>query len=34
VIEPPLLVVAVGIVFAVVVARPLISDLEESDASS
>jgi hypothetical protein len=30
VIEPPLLVVAVGIVFWLVVARPLVADLEES----
>ncbi len=28
VIEPPLLVIAAGIVFALVVARPLLSDLE------
>ncbi len=27
--EPPLLVIAVGIVFSVVVARPLLADLEE-----
>ena len=33
-IEPPLLVVIVGIVFAVVVARPLLSDLEEHRAAS
>lgn len=33
-IEPPLLVIAVGIVFAVVVARPLLSDLEEHDAAA
>ena len=33
-IEPPLLVVAVGIVFAVVVARPLLADLEEHRAAS
>ena len=33
-IEPPLLVVAAGIVFALLVARPLLSDLEELDASS
>jgi hypothetical protein len=32
--EPPLLVVAVGVVFAVLVARPLIADLEERDATS
>ncbi len=30
--EPPLLVMAAGIVFALVVARPLISDLERLDA--
>jgi len=34
VIEPPLLVVLVGIVFSVVVARPLLSDLEEHRAAS
>ena len=28
-VEPPLLVVAVGILFAAVVARPLLDDLEE-----
>jgi hypothetical protein len=33
-IEPPLLIVALGIVFALLVARPLLSDLEELDASS
>ena len=33
VIEPPLLVVAAGIVFGLVVARPLLSDLE-SDAAA
>ena len=32
-IEPPLLVVGVGIVFALLVARPLLSDLEERDAA-
>ncbi len=32
--EPPLLVVLAGILFAVVVARPLLSDLEEHRASS
>jgi len=32
-IEPPLLVMAVGIAFALVVARPLIADLEERDAA-
>jgi len=34
VIEPPLLVVLAGIVFLVVVARPLLSDLEEHRATS
>ena len=34
VIEPPLLVAAAGVVFALVVARPLISDLEARDAAS
>ncbi|HZT14477.1 MAG TPA: hypothetical protein VFA19_00890 [Gaiellaceae bacterium] len=29
VVEPPLLVVAAGIAFALVVARPLLADLEE-----
>lgn len=29
VIEPPLLVVAAGVAFALVVARPLLADLEE-----
>ena len=33
VIEPPLLVAAAGIVFALVVARPLIADLEARDAT-
>jgi hypothetical protein len=33
VIEPPLLVVAAGIVFALVVARPLLSDLERDAAA-
>jgi hypothetical protein len=33
-IEPPLLVVAAGIVFALLVARPLLSDLEARDAAS
>ena len=32
-VEPPLLVVAAGIVFAFVVARPLLADLEEHDAA-
>jgi hypothetical protein len=34
VIEPPLLVAAAGIIFALVVARPLIADLEARDATS
>jgi len=33
-IEPPLLVVAVGLLFAAFVARPLLSDLEEHDATA
>ncbi len=33
-IEPPVLVIAVGIVFALLVARPLLADLEERDASA
>jgi hypothetical protein len=33
-IEPPLLVVAAGIVFALLVARPLLADLEERDAAA
>jgi hypothetical protein len=32
-IEPPLLVIAAGIVFALLVARPLLIDLEERDAA-
>ena len=32
-VEPPLLVVAVGLVFAIVVARPVIADLESHDAA-
>lgn len=32
--EPPLLVIAVGVLFSILVARPLISDLEERDATS
>ena len=32
-IEPPLLVIAVGIVFTLLVARPLLVDLEEHDAA-
>lgn len=34
VIEPPLLVVVAGIVFALVVARPLLADLEGHDAAA
>jgi hypothetical protein len=34
VIEPPLLVIAAGIAFALIVARPLIADLEEHDAAA
>lgn len=33
-VEPPLLVVAVGVVFAFLVARPLLADLEEHDAAA
>jgi hypothetical protein len=33
-IEPPLLVALAGILFAVVVARPLLADLEERDAAA
>jgi hypothetical protein len=33
-IEPPLLVIAAGIAFALLVARPLVHDLEEHDAAS
>jgi hypothetical protein len=33
-IEPPLLVVVAGVVFALVVARPLLADLEEHDAAA
>jgi ABC-type amino acid transport system permease subunit len=32
--EPPLLVMLVGAVFAIFVARPLIADLEERDATA
>ena len=34
VVEPPLLVIAAGLVFVLVVARPLIADLEARDATS
>jgi hypothetical protein len=33
-LEPPLLVVAAGVIFAFVVAKPLLSDLEAHDAAS
>ena len=33
VFEPPLLVAAAGVIFALVVARPLLSDLEVHDAA-
>jgi hypothetical protein len=33
VLEPPLLVAAAGVIFAVVVARPLLSDLEALDVA-
>jgi hypothetical protein len=33
VIEPPLLVIAVGLIFGVLVARPLMADLEARDAA-
>jgi hypothetical protein len=32
--EPPLLVAAAGLVFALVVAKPLLADLEKHDAAS
>jgi hypothetical protein len=32
--EPPLLVIAAGTVFSLVVARPLLADLEESDGTA
>jgi ABC-type Fe3+ transport system permease subunit len=34
VIEPPLLVIGAGVVFAMLVARPLLADLEEHDAAA
>jgi formate hydrogenlyase subunit 3/multisubunit Na+/H+ antiporter MnhD subunit len=34
VVEPPLLVVAAGLVFAFVVARPLLADLEGADGTA
>jgi hypothetical protein len=33
VLEPPLLLAAAGVIFALVVARPLLSDLEARDAA-
>ena len=33
-VEPPLLVAAAGIFFAVAIARPLIADLEEHDGAT
>jgi len=33
-IEPPLLVAVAGLIFALVVAKPLLSDLEEHDAAA
>ena len=33
-VEPPLLVMAAGLFFALAVARPLIADLEERDAAA
>lgn len=33
-LEPPLLVAATGVIFALVVAKPLLADLEEHDAAS
>ena len=32
-VEPPLLVIATGILFAVLIARPLLADLEEHDGA-
>jgi len=34
VLEPPLLVIAAGLIFALFVARPLITDLEARDATA
>jgi hypothetical protein len=34
VLEPPLMVAAAGVIFALVVARPLLTDLEAHDAAS
>ncbi len=33
-VEPPLLVAIAGVVFALVVAKPLLTDLEEHDAAA
>ena len=33
-LEPPLLIAAAGVIFALVVARPLLTDLEAHDAAS
>jgi hypothetical protein len=33
-LEPPLLVAAAGLIFALVVAKPLLADLEANDAAS
>jgi hypothetical protein len=33
-VEPPLLVVVAGLVFALAVARPLLADLEEADGTA
>jgi hypothetical protein len=33
-LEPPLLVAAAGVIFALVVAKPLLADLEAHDAAS
>ena len=33
-LEPPLLIAAAGVIFALVVARPLLTDLEAHDAPS
>ena len=32
-VEPPLLVIGAGILFAVLIARPLLADLEEHDGA-
>ena len=34
VLEPPLLIAAAGLFFSIVVARPLLADLEEADAAA